>query len=68
MNTATTLSYRGAMTYLGVNSYNTFKKNYLEKGLPVIVLGKSKRILKSDIDKFIAEHRQKGGELNGRQS
>ena len=32
-------------------------KQYIKQGLPTIKVGNSKRIAKSDIDKFMAAHR-----------
>lgn len=49
-------SYKQAMEYIGIKSKTTFGK-YLNNGLPTIQVGNSKRIAKSDIDKFMAEHR-----------
>ena len=49
-------SYQQAMKYIGVKSPVTLRK-YINDGLPTIQIGKSKRIAKSDIDKFMAEHR-----------
>lgn len=44
-----------AMDYLGIKSYDTLKR-VIENGLPVISIGNTKRIRKSDIDKFMADH------------
>lgn len=49
-------SYQQAMKYIGVKSPVTLR-TYIKQGLPTIKIGKSKRIAKSDIDKFMAEHR-----------
>ncbi|KRL27448.1 hypothetical protein FD27_GL001211 [Limosilactobacillus frumenti DSM 13145] len=49
-------SYKQAMQYIGIKSKVTFDK-YLKNGLPTIKIGNSKRISKSDIDKFMADHR-----------
>ena len=49
-------SYKQAMQYMGIKSKATFDK-YLKNGLPTILIGKSKRIAKSDIDDFMAAHR-----------
>lgn len=49
-------SYKQAMQYMGIKSKATFDK-YLKNGLPTILIGKSKRIAKSDIDEFMAAHR-----------
>ncbi|MCT3201591.1 DNA-binding protein [Limosilactobacillus reuteri] len=50
------LNYQQAMKYMGFNSQTTLRK-YIKQGLPTIQVGKSKRIAKSDIDKFMADHR-----------
>ncbi|WP_288636552.1 helix-turn-helix domain-containing protein [uncultured Limosilactobacillus sp.] len=49
-------NYKQAMEYMNIKSKTTFGK-YLKQGLPTIKVGKSKRIAKSDIDKFMAAHR-----------
>lgn len=49
-------NYKQAMEYMNIKSKTTFGK-YLKQGLPTIRVGKSKRIAKSDIDKFMADHR-----------
>lgn len=49
-------SYKQAMNYMGFNAPKTLTE-YIKQGLPTIQVGKSKRIAKSDIDKFMAEHR-----------
>lgn len=49
-------NYKQAMAYMNIKSKTTFGK-YLTNGLPTIKVGKSKRIAKSDIDKFMAAHR-----------
>lgn len=61
MTNAKTMSFKQAMEYLGITSYNTFKRSYLEQGLPVIVVGSSKRIDVSDLDKFIQKHKVSTG-------
>lgn len=48
-------SYREAMNYMGIKSKSTFSK-YLSNGLPTIQVGNSKRISKTAIDKFMADH------------
>lgn len=50
------LSYREAMNYMGFKTQDTLR-TYIKQGLPTIRVGKSKRISKSDIDKFMAAHR-----------
>lgn len=49
-------SYKRAMAYMGFKSPKLLNK-YISQGLPTIQIGNSKRIAKSDIDKFMAEHR-----------
>lgn len=49
-------NYKQAMAYMNIKSKTTFGK-YLKNGLPTILIGKSKRIAKSDIDEFMAAHR-----------
>lgn len=49
------LSYDEAAKYLGFKSYKALGQ-YIEEGLPVIVVGKSKRISRTAIDKFMSEH------------
>ena len=49
-------SYKQAMQYMGFTSPVTLKQ-YIKQGLPTIKVGNSKRIAKSDIDKFMAAHR-----------
>lgn len=49
-------SFAQAKRYMGFNSYDALYK-YIKQGLPTIEVGKSKRIAKPDIDKFMAAHR-----------
>lgn len=49
-------NYKQAMEYMNIKSKATFSR-YIKQGLPTIQVGKSKRISKSDIDKFMADHR-----------
>ncbi len=49
-------SYQEAMNYMGFKTQDTLR-TYIKQGLPTIQVGKSKRIAKSDIDKFMAAHR-----------
>lgn len=49
-------SYQQAMKYMGFSSPVSLQ-TYIKQGLPTIQVGKSKRIAKSDIDKFMAAHR-----------
>ena len=48
-------SYTQAMQYIGIKSPVTLRK-YIADGLPTILIGNSKRISKSAIDKFMADH------------
>lgn len=49
------MSYKAATEYLGLKTQNTLRE-YIKQGLPVIKVGRSKRISKTAIDKFMAEH------------
>lgn len=49
------LSYREAMQYMGFKTQDTLR-TYIKQGLPTIKVGNSKRIAKSAIDKFMADH------------
>lgn len=49
------LSFKKAMNYMGFSAPRTLTK-YIEMGLPVVIVGKSKRIRKSDIDQFMHDH------------
>ena len=53
--TAEYMSYTQAMEYLGFKSRSALE-TYIAQGLPVIKVGRSKRISKTAIDKFMAEH------------
>lgn len=48
-------SYTDAMKYMGIKSPVTFRE-YVKRGLPVIEIGKSKRISKQAIDEFMKAH------------
>lgn len=48
-------SYKEAMNYLNIKSPVTLHK-YIDGGLPTILVGNSKRISKSAIDKFMQDH------------
>lgn len=48
-------SYKQAMKYMEFNSYDSLRE-VIKLGLPVIEFGKSKRISKSAIDKFMQDH------------
>lgn len=49
------MNYQQAMLYMGFKTQDTLR-TYIKQGLPTIQVGNSKRIAKSDIDKFMAEH------------
>lgn len=48
-------SLKDAMQYLGVKSHKTLNY-YIKLGLPVTIVGKSKRISKTAIDDFMQKH------------
>ena len=48
-------SYKEAMKYLGVKSHKNLNY-YIKQGLPVTIIGNSKRISKSAIDDFMQAH------------
>lgn len=50
-------SFKQAMHYLGFHSYKSLKK-LTNEGLPIIQVGKTKKISKSAIDEFMKEHQQ----------
>lgn len=45
------------MNYLGINSYQGLRCLFKE-GLPIIQVGKTKKISKSAIDEFMKEHQK----------
>ena len=51
------LTFKEAMKYLWMKSPITLR-SYIAKGLPVIEVGKSKKISKSDIDEFMRKHKR----------
>jgi len=51
------LTFKDAMKYLGIKAPLTLR-NYIDAGLPVIEVGKSKKISKSDIDEFMSKHKR----------
>lgn len=51
------LNYKKAMEMLGVKTYKGLNY-YIDAGLPIYVVGKSKRIKKSDILEFMEDHKQ----------
>ncbi len=51
------ISFKEAQTYLGFKSPASLRE-YIQKGLPIIKVGKSKRIDKDDLKKFIQDHKE----------
>ena len=51
------LKAKEAKHYLGIKSINTLKK-LIDNGLPVIELAGTKYFSKSDIDKFMNDHKK----------
>lgn len=51
------LTFKEAMKYLGIKAPLTLR-SYIDAGLPVIEVGKSKKISKSDIDEFMSKHKR----------
>ena len=49
------LSYKEAVRYMGFKTQDTLR-TYIKQGLPTVKVGNSKRISKSAIDKFMADH------------
>jgi len=54
LNTTKYLSLKQAMQYMGITSYNTLYR-MIENGLPVIEIGKAKRIDKDKLNLFMDE-------------
>lgn len=50
-------TYKEAMNYLGINSYQGLRCLFKE-GLPIIQVGKTKKISKTAIDEFMKEHQK----------
>ncbi|KAA8809229.1 helix-turn-helix domain-containing protein [Lactobacillus crispatus] len=48
-------SYKTAMKYLDFESYKSLTR-LINEGLPTITVGKTKKISKSAIDKFMKDH------------
>lgn len=48
-------SYKEAMQYMGFKTQDTLR-TYIKQGLPTVKVGKSKRISRSAIDKFMQDH------------
>ncbi|WP_278915029.1 helix-turn-helix domain-containing protein [Ligilactobacillus agilis] len=51
------MTYKEAYQLLGFKSYKGLNQ-LINEGLPVIVVGKSKRISKKDLDEFMAKNRK----------
>lgn len=51
------LNFKEACQILGLKSYNSLYA-YIKQGLPVIEVGKSKRISKKDLDDFMNKNRK----------
>lgn len=51
------LSFKEACRVLGLKSYNSLYA-YIKQGLPVIEVGKSRRISKKDLDNFMNKNRK----------
>lgn len=49
------LSYKDAINYMGFKTVDTLQ-TYIQKGLPVIIVGGSRRISKTAIDEFMKAH------------
>mgnify|MGYP006324579357 CR=1 FL=1 len=49
------LTFKEAMKYLDIKSHNTLRY-YIKQGLPVTIIGNSKRISKTAIDEFMQVH------------
>lgn len=49
------LTFKEAMKYLDIKSHNTLRY-YIKQGLPVTIIGNSKRISKTAIDDFMQSH------------
>lgn len=56
-------SYKQAMEYLGFDSYKSLT-SLIKSGLPTIQVGKTKKISKTAIDKFMNEHQSTVKEVN----
>lgn len=49
------LTFKEAYEYLGFATYDSLRE-LIKVGLPVVIVGKSKKIRKTDIDNFMKEH------------
>lgn len=50
------MTYKEAMQWLNIKSYNTLYK-YIKQGLPVVTICGTKRIDQVDADKFMEAHK-----------
>lgn len=50
------MSFREAQEYCGFKSPASLRE-YIHQGLPVVIVGKSKRIGKADLEEFIENHK-----------
>ena len=51
------LTISQAMHYFNIKSRNTLKKNFIAKGLPIVIINGTKRIDQVDADKFMEAHK-----------
>lgn len=51
------INYREAMALLGIKTHNTLYR-YIDAGLPIYAVGNSRRIKKSELLKFMEDHKQ----------
>lgn len=51
------ISFKEAREYLGLKAPATLR-SYIHQGLPVVVIGKSKKIDVDDLKKFIKDHKE----------
>ncbi|KZT85557.1 prophage Lp3 protein 4 [Lactiplantibacillus plantarum] len=51
------MSIKQTLVYFNIKSRNTLKKNYIAKGLPVVIINGTKRIDQLDADKFMEAHK-----------
>lgn len=56
-NVQNIISIKEAMKCVGAKSYYTFNRNYIKQGLPLIVVGNSKRVDIRDLEKFVNVHK-----------
>lgn len=51
------LTFKEACEVLGFKSYNPLRE-YIKQGLPVVIVGKSKRIDQQDLQEFMNKNKQ----------